>query len=691
MWHQDLDEWCLGRGKRSIEHEDMDPNPARCRNCLPQTHPIPSHFAGSPDKGLERELTTTDLSNLAFEIESQPCETISTVEKTELAMDAYAHPQAMGQSSFFYYNPDPKSDNRQHGHFTQQPNNVQFPVYHQHVRMPSTPIYSRPNSSCSQPPMPTQMFNAAFSANMTPMASPRPMYQRPSILVQGHSPNLILESDATEADMYYYPATPPLSASGSISSPSSIATPSNTMFCGLGGFEGVKEGCEGEVQSENLAGGDWARCGSPPMTPVFIHPTSLMSHASELLPATSCPSLSPSPSPYPRSVISDQDFDFCNPRDLTVGAALNSQLQSTNSALTATADFPALPTLCAGDDEHKFMLGGETFVKATDITSNDLSFANSAQHNGPTFDQFSELDSEDDFVNGLVNFPPTENVQFFGSKRQRTVSDVTTFDHEDLISEGDLDDFGELDQPEQLAIASLPSPPASGSEREIKKEKRTKKSKKAHCEDDSSAFDSIVRSRKYTLPINNASGASAPENTSEGQQNSAPPSQSESSENNKTNTMGSGSDAGNASQQQPVNRRGRKQSLTEDPSKTFVCEICNRRFRRQEHLKRHYRSLHTEDKPFECHECGKKFSRSDNLAQHARTHGSGAIVMGVLEDGEVPSDQMESASDGEHISSLGNVLYSVAAGASGSDTEGSSDNGSIDGDSQSRKKRKRSD
>lgn len=38
----------------------------------------------------------------------------------------------------------------------------------------------------------------------------------------------------------------------------------NTMFFG---FEGVKEGCEGEVQTENLAGGEWARCGSPPMTP----------------------------------------------------------------------------------------------------------------------------------------------------------------------------------------------------------------------------------------------------------------------------------------------------------------------------------------------------------------------------------------------------------------------------------------
>lgn len=69
-------------------------------------------------------------------------------------------------------------------------------------------------------------------------------------------------------------------------------------------------------------------------------------------------------------------------------------------------------------------------------------------------------------------------------------------------------------------------------------------------------------------------------------------------------------------------RRGRKASC-DDSSKSFVCDHCSRRFRRQEHLKRHFRSLHTREKPFECEECGKRFSRSDNLAQHARTHNRG--------------------------------------------------------------------
>jgi len=84
----------------------------------------------------------------------------------------------------------------------------------------------------------------------------------------------------------------------------------------------------------------------------------------------------------------------------------------------------------------------------------------------------------------------------------------------------------------------------------------------------------------------------------------------------------------------PVVRRGRKQSLTNDPSRAFVCHLCTRRFRRHEHLKRHFRSLHTKEKPFSCSKCGKKFSRSDNLSQHVRTHGS-SIQMSLIDGSEM--------------------------------------------------------
>lgn len=393
---------------------------------------------------------------------------------------------------------------------------------------------------------------------------------------------------------------------------------------------------------------------------------------SELPVLSACPSLSPSPAPYsPASIKSEQDFsDFCDPRNLTVASA--------QTSIPLSVDFPPLPTLCPGDDEErKFMLGGETLIKPEH--DNAFNFTISTPHSLTSFDAFSDIDSENDFVNGLVNFP-SENVQFFGNKRQRTSSDVTlslSLDHERFSSE---DEFDHFDETEEFATACLPSPPIS--DYTVKTEKRNKRARRnTGFDEDSSAFDSMVRSRKYTVAMNTLSGAPAQEASAEGQQNSAAPSQTGSSENNNGAVMNSGSDAGaSGTPSVPVNRRGRKQSLTEDPSKTFVCDLCNRRFRRQEHLKRHYRSLHTADKPFECHECGKKFSRSDNLSQHARTHGSGAIVMGVLEDGELSADHH--GSDPE-VEAMGKLLYEAAAAVPGSESSGS--------ESESRRKRKRSD
>ena len=195
-------------------------------------------------------------------------------------------------------------------------------------------------------------------------------------------------------------------------------------------------------------------------------------------------------------------------------------------------------------------------------------------------------------------------------------------------------------------------------------------------------------------------GASKSQSTSENEQaSSAADNQDESPD---ANARVSNHEAPTASSQ-PVARRGRKQSLTEDPTKTFVCTLCSRRFRRQEHLKRHYRSLHTHDKPFECNECGKKFSRSDNLSQHARTHGAGAIVMGVLEEGELPPTGHGSPLDSGDPGALGAVLFEAAqAAAANASSSSSSEDGYSSGrhstspsppvqSSKSIKKRKRDD
>lgn len=172
------------------------------------------------------------------------------------------HPaQAMSQSHFFYYNPDPNSDNaRQHGHFTPHPSGKQ-----QHTFQPQNMVFQRPSSSNSQASYPHTVY---ANQMLTPVASPQPMYQKPTILIQPQdSPYL----HPLETDFSFAPATPPLSSSGSnISSPPSscdvLPTPIFASFPGEG-IEGVKQGCEGEVFSEILASGVEWRSASPPMTP----------------------------------------------------------------------------------------------------------------------------------------------------------------------------------------------------------------------------------------------------------------------------------------------------------------------------------------------------------------------------------------------------------------------------------------
>lgn len=117
-------------------------------------------------------------------------------------------------------------------------------------KLPTTPIYSRPGSSCSQPPT---LYSNGPSI-MTPAGSPHPSNSKPSIML-----------DTDVSDGSYFPSTPPLSTSGStIGSPKSfevLQTPMNPMFSGLDGIDFGKDGLE----TTELF--DWSSCASPPMTP----------------------------------------------------------------------------------------------------------------------------------------------------------------------------------------------------------------------------------------------------------------------------------------------------------------------------------------------------------------------------------------------------------------------------------------
>lgn len=512
---------------------------------------------------------------------------------------------------FFYYAQEPSHESRQmHPHFMahqQQPHGLPMAVLAstpEHMMQYQHPAY-RPHSAGSHfvhHPQPQHMY-AAPPAILTPDASPR-QHQKPVYYAQQQDMHLLpIETEFHQR----YPGTPTLSASGSFSSastpPSSVDlhAPINGAYIPkqhMGQSLAVKQGCEEEVFQEVLAGGDWTRPGSPPMTPVFLHNNSISAASDSTYGFETRHNsihISPSPSPVPRSVASEQDV--CDPRNLSIGSA----------------DFAVTSNRCNSHHEHKVTIKHEPHVHI-------------AQHVDvyPQFEPFFELDDVDEF-SGSLAYSAAPEVHFNGSKRQRLELQHTFVEDDGFFSEESFSDEDEM-----VAAARGYSPPMSdfsapdASEAAQSKSKRRGSSKKGELSYDAS------EANNQQQHASNAPASTAHSTTSDADAND--------NESAATTPAPSGG----------VSRRGRKQSLTDDPSKTFVCTLCSRRFRRQEHLKRHYRSLHTHDKPFECTDCGKKFSRSDNLSQHQRTHGAGTMVMGVLQPGDAAMPPpIESVNSGE--------------------------------------------
>lgn len=179
--------------------------------------------------------------------------------------------QAPLQSPFYYYNPESEKTRQQQlhhqGHF--------YPMPQQHHNDYFSQPYSRPQSSHAAQMLYHPQPQYISQAMLTPAASPsRDMHQRPTILVQQEIP-FHMSLDAEYGDYRFGPATPTLSSTSSISadSPQSaypmLPTPGNDMY--LSSFEGIKQGCEEEMFSEVLNGGDWAKSGSPSMSPGKLH------------------------------------------------------------------------------------------------------------------------------------------------------------------------------------------------------------------------------------------------------------------------------------------------------------------------------------------------------------------------------------------------------------------------------------
>lgn len=183
-------------------------------------------------------------------------------------------PQVLMASPFFYYNHEPTADHRQHGYFSPHP--VHSAPHHPLQRFPAAEMTMPPPRPMPEPlasHAPVFLSSLSMPSVGAPLAMVSPPLYPKSNYWAHDSPSLSLDTERGHADGFGgYPSTPPLSIAGStISSPPMscglLPTPVHRAFFANENMEGVKEGCEGDVKSEILAGGDWTRCGTPPLTP----------------------------------------------------------------------------------------------------------------------------------------------------------------------------------------------------------------------------------------------------------------------------------------------------------------------------------------------------------------------------------------------------------------------------------------
>lgn len=541
-------------------------------------------------------------------------------------MHQYQNQMAQQQIQFYQYRPE--SEHRHNAVFTPMPQ--EQPVYHGQM-VPYPPAHYTAPQYWQPPPQMSQAHFTPQRGVMTPNGTPPLTLSMPA-------PKMILEHHAYMDHVRYFnspsPPTPCLSACPSTASspPASSVQPTPTHRNSY--FSIPIEHSKEDLQAQNFV---LQESWDEP-TQVHIFPDTV--DAKPVLSGCTSPALSPA---SPMSQISSAPVaEFVNLRDLNSG----SFSPPTIVAVAETVICPPLPTLSAEDEEHKLAFCGVTSLISETKTTDSFLVEN------PSFDTSfcSEFDSEDEF--SFVNFGSESEATYPTEKRIKLALEEEDFD---------IASFGSFDE-DDCAHVGLPSPPSSLFDDACCHQVHSKKM--SHASVDFALNDDHVTTHSEGHETSTGAMSQDAESTTEAGEPGTPSGTHQSS---------------SAS----TNRRGRKQSLTEDPSKTFVCTLCSRRFRRQEHLKRHYRSLHTQDKPFECNECGKKFSRSDNLAQHARTHGSGAIVMGVLENGEL---QPRIPYDDE----MGQVLYEAAQrAAAASSSSGSSSDSSFSDSKRSLKKRKR--
>lgn len=197
-------------------------------------------------------------------------------------------PQPFGHSNFFYYNPDSRGEHRQAGHFSPNPKKAMSTA--QASASPSqlfnTMKYNpQPAALPSNSQLAWRPFMGRMSSPAMAMVSPRPLNQRPTILINDESTvqHPFGTVDAVQ-DIYQFPSTPPLSVADSvISSPPSTcgafsASGSDSIFLSQEQMEDFKHvPANNELKSTTLSVSDWPWTASAPPTPSMFSDASLLS------------------------------------------------------------------------------------------------------------------------------------------------------------------------------------------------------------------------------------------------------------------------------------------------------------------------------------------------------------------------------------------------------------------------------
>lgn len=169
---------------------------------------------------------------------------------SSFAMEHQYIAQPMGQSAFFYYNPEQTCHNRSQGYYTPAPTSV--PVQ-------STDYFQY------QPARPQMLYSQGMP---TPSASPKPRFHRPAIVLSQDQTPYMMRFPASHT----VPSTPTLSASGSFSS-SHLDSPCNMLQTPIDmdyfsqPFHGVKSQCDDDQIFSDVLSAEWTKHNSPPLTP----------------------------------------------------------------------------------------------------------------------------------------------------------------------------------------------------------------------------------------------------------------------------------------------------------------------------------------------------------------------------------------------------------------------------------------